>query len=82
MATKKTTEQIPVNDIFGNEIEDLKEAVEELDQQYQMQRQMIVAQIQTAVRLAGRSENIPDGYQFDVDAMAFVPAKEEQNGAE
>lgn len=70
MATKKP-DRIHVNGMFGDEVANLQEALEQLEQQYQMERRAIVASIQTTVRLAGKSEGIPDGWQFDIETMEF-----------
>ena len=76
MATKKTNERIFVNGIFGDEVQELKGALESLEEQYKLQRQMLISSLQTALRLARKAEGVPDEYQFDLDTMEFIPAPE------
>ena len=83
MTAKKQGNTIAVNGIFGEEVEKLQDALEQLEQQYKMERRAIQASFGTVVNLAAKSEGVPDGWQFDVETMEFVkPADPAENEAD
>lgn len=79
MAVKKN-DRIHVNGIFGEEIEKLQDALEQLEQQYKMERRAIQASFGTVVNLAAKSEGVPSDWQFDIETMEFAapPAQEDE----
>ena len=78
MATKKQTpaDRIPVNGVFGPNIEDIKKQIEALD----ARRATLLAVLQNTVMLAGQAESVPIEYQFDLDTVEFYRPPEEGEG--